>query len=99
MAFPESMTRGHEADRGPKGRALSLLNQQRTRSVNVRFFRRVLTELMNQLVPDMEFDLGFRLVGKAEIIRLNEQFLRHEGPTDVISFDYSETGSRKFLSG
>jgi rRNA maturation RNase YbeY len=89
------MTRGHD----PKGRALSLLNQQRTRSVNVRSFRRVLTELLNQLVPDTEFDLGFRLVGKAEIIRLNEQFLHHAGSTDVISFDYSERGNRKFLSG
>jgi probable rRNA maturation factor len=59
----------------------------------------VLTALLKLVTPEVEFDLGFRLVGKVEMIRLNEQFLRHKGPTDVISFNYSERGNLGFLSG
>ena len=37
-------------------------------------------------------ELGIHLVAAPEMTRLNETFLRHAGPTDVITFDYTETG-------
>ena len=48
--------------------------------------------------PEGSFDLALYVVTRPEITRLNEAFLRHKGPTDVITFDYSlEQASR--LSG
>jgi probable rRNA maturation factor len=35
-------------------------------------------------------ELGIVLVGAKEMASINEKFLGHEGPTDVITFDYSE---------
>lgn len=39
-----------------------------------------------------EAELSVALVGDAEIAALNQQYLQHEGPTDVISFPLSEGG-------
>ena len=37
--------------------------------------------------------ISIALVGDERIARLNEQFLSHEGPTDVLTFDLSDGGS------
>lgn len=39
-----------------------------------------------------EAELSVALVGDAEIAALNEEYLDHEGPTDVISFALHEAG-------
>lgn len=39
-----------------------------------------------------EAELSVALVGDAEIAALNEEYLGHEGPTDVISFHLHEAG-------
>lgn len=36
----------------------------------------------------VRYQLGFHLVGAAEMARLNQDHLGHEGPTDVITLDY-----------
>jgi probable rRNA maturation factor len=38
-------------------------------------------------------ELGIVLVGPKEMAAINEKFLQHEGPTDVITFDYSNLKS------
>ena len=40
------------------------------------------------LLPIKEIELAVVLVDDREITKINETFLRHQGPTDVISFDY-----------
>ena len=52
----------------------------------------VLTEL-----KITEAELGIHLVGAQKMTEVNWQFLRHEGSTDVITFDHSE--KRKAKSG
>ncbi|HOI54802.1 MAG TPA: rRNA maturation RNase YbeY [Phycisphaerae bacterium] len=42
--------------------------------------------------------LSVTLVDDAEISRINRQYLNHDGPTDVISFDLSDAGDDR-LSG
>lgn len=37
-------------------------------------------------------EISIALVGDGEIAQLNEQYLDHEGPTDVISFELHERG-------
>jgi probable rRNA maturation factor len=69
---------------------LSFQNRQRTRKLDLRFLRKITSFLLEGLLSENQFDLGFRLVGKKEMARVNEQFLQHSGSTDVITFDYGE---------
>src|SRR5512146_1229077 len=72
---------------------LTLANRQRARRVDMRLLRQVIRTLLEQLLQLDRFALGVYLVGAPEITRLNETFLRHQGPTDVIAFDYNEANS------
>lgn len=69
---------------------LVIQNRQRALNLNLRLLRRLTTALLAELSPRKNFELGICLVGAGEMAGLNETFLRHEGPTDVITFDYSE---------
>ena len=71
--------------------ALTLRNRQRTRVIDLRRLRRLALTLLQDLLAVQQFDLGIYLVSAAEITRLNEKFLRHQGSTDVITFNYEET--------
>jgi probable rRNA maturation factor len=90
-----------------------IANRQRKKRVNARFLRAVVDELIAELkLTDVE--LGISLVGAREMALVNETFLQHEGPTDVITFDHSDNvppasrrqfksdfpaGCRKYLHG
>ncbi len=72
------------------GRTLALHDRQITRPVNRPLLRRLAKFLVQELLGIQDYDLGVYLVGTQEIMRLNEDFLRHRGATDVITFDYGE---------
>lgn len=74
---------------------LTVANRQRTRKVNLRLLRKIVAGLVAELNVE-NAELGIHLVAGAEMISLNETFLRHAGPTDVITFDYAgpEEGAR-----
>jgi len=74
-------------------RTILLRNRQKVRGVNLHLLRAVVDRVLEWSSACDSVDLGIYLVGEAEITRLNEAFLRHAGPTDVISFDYSEKNS------
>src|SRR3954447_7447167 len=42
-------------------------------------------------------ELGIYFVTAEEIAQINADFLRHTGPTDVITFDYGEDGAEIFV--
>jgi probable rRNA maturation factor len=75
---------------------IAITNQQRAQKINRRLLERIAATALEEL-GIAETDLGIVIVSAEEMARLNEKFLGHEGPTDVITFDYSE-GS-KGLSG
>ena len=67
-----------------------IASRQRTRKINRRLLKQITTALLADLkIEDAELEVD--LVAGPEMTRLNEQFLRHAGPTDVITFDYSDT--------
>ena len=68
---------------------LHIANRQRTKKVNVRRLKQIVRALLAELEIS-EAELGIALVGAAEMARVNWQFLRHEGSTDVITFDHSD---------
>jgi rRNA maturation RNase YbeY len=70
---------------------LSLRNHQRAQPVNLPFLRRVTMALLQDCLECEDFDLGIHFVSDAEMTRLNETFLQHQGSTDVITFDYAES--------
>jgi probable rRNA maturation factor len=71
-----------------------IANPQRARKINAR----LLKEITEALLADLkigEAELGINLVAAREMTLINETFLRHEGSTDVITFDYSMLEKRK----
>ena len=73
---------------------VTLLNRQRARKVDARQLRVITLALLGELhIASAEF--GVNLVGDAEMTRVNETFLQHEGSTDVITFDHSELPPRR----
>ena len=74
---------------------LTIQNRQRIRAINSRQLRQIVITLLNDLLEIKGVELGITLVAAPEMTRLNETFLQHEGSTDVITFDYSETVNPK----
>jgi probable rRNA maturation factor len=82
---------------------LVIANRQRTEKINIQLFKKIVAELFAEL-KIAEAELGVNLVGAREMTLVNETFLRHEGATDVITFDHeekrkAESGKRKKLHG
>jgi len=69
---------------------LILRNRQRARPVNLRQLRRIARALLAELCAPNDWALGVHLVAAPEMARLNGQFLKHPGSTDVIAFDYRD---------
>ncbi len=78
---------------------LVIRNRQRTRALNVPLLRRITRHVLEKEMNVAEYELGIHLVSADEMARLNEQFLQHEGSTDVITFSYSEGAEAERLHG
>ena len=66
-----------------------IANRQRTKPVNARQLRAI-TEGLFETLEIPEGELGINLVGAREMTLVNETFLKHEGSTDVITFDHAD---------
>jgi probable rRNA maturation factor len=73
---------------------LTLSNRQYVRRVDLRLLRQIVRCLLRKTWPGGSFDLAVHVLATPEMTRLNETCLRHKGPTDVITFDYSEKAGR-----
>ena len=78
---------------------LTFRNRHPTRRVDLRCLRRIVRALLRDTQPNGSFDLGVCLVAAPEMTRLNETFLRHQGSTDVITFNYAEPPKPESLHG
>lgn len=65
--------------------------------MNTVFWRRVILGFLDEI--PVGGHLGVHLVNGEEMARLNEEFLGHDGSTDVITFDYQETARAGELCG
>jgi probable rRNA maturation factor len=74
--------------------SLFIKNQQRTFPINVRHLRWLTRELLVELLWVEDFDLAIYLVRAPRMAQLNNTFLQHQGPTDVITLDYADPLSR-----
>lgn len=69
---------------------LFIKNRQRANALNTRFLHRITKTLLTEILLIEDFDLAVYIVRAPEMERLNENFLHHEGSTDVITFDYAD---------
>ena len=63
-------------------------NRQKQRPINVRLLRRVLQAALHDLPGPGRYQLALHLIGPRTSAQLNQTFLGHEGPTDVITFPH-----------
>lgn len=66
---------------------VAISNRQRARNLNPHRLKKIFGAVLAELEFD-QADLGVVLLGSKEMASLNERFLGHTGPTDVITFDY-----------
>jgi probable rRNA maturation factor len=66
---------------------IAIANRQRTKKINTRLLKQIVCDLFAEL-EFSEAELGVNLVDAREMALVNETFLQHEGPTDVITFDH-----------
>lgn len=76
---------------------LTVRNRHRGFKVNLRHYRTLVLHALRTQPEIRQYSLGIELVPAAFMARLNQQYLAHEGPTDIITFDHapqpcSETG-------
>jgi probable rRNA maturation factor len=72
-------------------------NRQRLRRINVRLLRHLTRYLLEECLEHPSFELALHLVSSTEMARLNQTFLQHTGPTDVITFNNRELETGPFL--
>jgi probable rRNA maturation factor len=70
-------------------RTLVIRNRQRVRRVHTPLLRCVALHVLQEQLRVGDFELALHLVAAAEMARVNQTFLHHDGSTDVITFDHS----------
>lgn len=70
---------------------LCLRNRQRARKVDLPLLRRIARAGLALVGPGRPFALCLHLVPAPEMAQVNERYLQHIGPTDVITFNHDET--------
>ena len=69
---------------------LAVRNRHRCRRVEARVLRQIIRWLLKEQFQAASVEVCFHLVGAKEMAEVNWRFLRHEGSTDVITFDCSD---------
>ena len=67
---------------------LTLRNLQSDRRIDMRLLRRIARLVADDRFGKNGYELTICLLSASEMARLNAEFLAHDGPTDVITFDY-----------
>src|SRR5688572_30523749 len=69
---------------------LQLRNRQRDRALNIDFLLEISRALVEEELGLGAYELGISFISPAKMAELNQQYLKHDGSTDVITFDYRE---------
>jgi probable rRNA maturation factor len=78
-----------ESAKGADTSTITIVNRQRAKRINLRLLKQITDALLVELKIESA-ELGISLVGAKEMAQVNWNFLRHEGSTDVITFDHAE---------
>ncbi len=78
-------------------RLLRFFVRQRAVALERALWRRLARCLLEELLDRQDYELGVHFIAAAEMARLNEIFLGHEGSTDVLTFNHQENPSQRYL--
>ena len=67
------------------------------RGLNLPLLRLITKALAGRFFPNQPREIATHFVPSKQMASLNEKFVGHEGPTDVITFDYGEDGGEMFI--
>ena len=70
---------------------LTMRNHQREVSVDSPALRRQMRWLLNNAFKWTEYELAVHFVSAKRMALINHKHLGHEGPTDILTFDYEES--------
>lgn len=71
-------------------RTLTLHNRQRGFRVDTPLLTEITTWVLENEFPDHSSDIEIYLIGARRMAEINQQYLQHEGSTDIITFDYGD---------
>jgi rRNA maturation RNase YbeY len=80
--------------RSPQARRIRrtiLIRREHPNVLNTRLLRQIIYATLENLFGKANCELSFAILDTARMSGINKQYLNHEGPTDVITFDYSDT--------
>ena len=72
---------------------ISVRNQQRVHRIASREFIKAATIALEQLFQIPAYSLSVTFLSAKRMAEVNEAHLQHKGPTDIITFDYSEANA------
>lgn len=83
------MTMASDVQHSQRGYRIDVVRSSRPDRLSDRRIRQVVEKvLQRQKIPSCSLEIA--ILGEAGIARLNRQWLGHEGPTDVITFDLGD---------
>lgn len=72
---------------------IEVRNRQRKWALNVPLIEEIGTWVAASLFKDIETDISIQFLSPGRMADINQKYLDHEGPTDVITFDLSDDPS------
>lgn len=73
---------------------LTFKNTQRDFQIDTALLRKIVQQIIEVEFSEFQGEACFHLVSKRRMAEVNFEFLTHEGPTDVITFDLAEDPER-----
>ncbi len=78
---------------------LSFRNLQRRRRINTPLLHQITHDLISRLLQIDRATIGFQFVSARRMSQVNWDYLKHEGPTDIITFGYPTGNPKKEVQG
>ena len=76
--------------RNRQGDCSILIHRKHRKAINSRLLRQIVEAIIICVFGEKECAISIALLDADEISRVNKAFLKHDGATDVITFDYSD---------
>ena len=78
---------------------VTLSNRQRSRRIHSPAFKVAAEILLGDLLNLPKYQLSIHLIGNRTMSRINQEYMSHEGPTDIITLDYRTNLPSESLQG
>ena len=74
---------------------LSVQNRQRAFKISSELIEQTVESVMNELFQNKKHELSIVFIGENRMAEINQQYLDHKGPTDVLTFNYPDESPPK----